>query len=344
MPTANFPLGGAVVPIGLFLEKQLTKTVNRLFEVKFDILWGLDASQNLHSAIGDLPLGLEYYEAYAKTDAGQMAELYDGTADDVPVVEVSLGKLGVVPCAMFIMGMHYNTIQLEKMRTAQAIGADVPTVNIVAAKQAAVADYFNRRMHNTVLYGYPLKGLRGIFSLAGIAETDTTFTPYKKASGEYTITTKQLYNDLSDLFFYQMDKMRLSNAGQLTAVFPPHLMRRLVEIYNDTSGLTIKQMLMSSEVGMGIGNIVSRNELKGSELNKYVWNESGTGFYPTTTDRIMFKANSYNLERHFFARRGYPVFQTSSIKYEQVYLEGTSGIFNFEPEYVSYYDFSNALV
>jgi hypothetical protein len=73
-------------------------------------------------------------------------------------------------------------------------------------------------------------------------------------------------------------------------------------------------------------------------------NEGNTAMYPTTNDRIIFKTSNYQLERHFFARKTFPVFQTSSTKYEQVAVSATTGIMVKDISKMWYLDFSNAIV
>jgi hypothetical protein len=330
-----------------FLKEQLTRTLPRLYEVNYTALWGLDNSLNFHQAIGDLPLGLDFLQAYYKEDAGQMAALYDGMGDDAPTVDVSLGKKEF-PAAVFIQGARWNLMDIEKLRVASEIRTDLPSVNIVAAKQDTVAAYFNRREHHTVLYGYPKKSIYGIFSQRGIATADSTFAPYVKASNAYTVSTAVLYEDLVDIIWQFVNRAKLTSPAQVQMKIPPRLGRRLVEIYKTTAGesvgMTVQQMLRSTELGLGINSITVHNELQGSELNKYVINEAGNGYYPTTSDRIVFKATTYNPERHFFARRPFEPFRRSTLEFEQVTIGATSGILNLEDEFVWYYDFSNALV
>jgi hypothetical protein len=332
--------------IGWFLKEQLTKTLPRLYEINYAQLWGLDSNLNFHVALGDLPLGLDFLEAYYKSDAGQMAALYDGFSDDAPTVDVSLGKK-TFPCAIFIQGARWNLMDIEKMRVASETRTMLPSINIITAKQDAVADYMNRREHHTVLYGYPKKGIYGIFSQRGIATADATFVPYTKTSGAYNISTAALYEDLTDIIWQFVNRAKLSTPAQVQMKVPPRLGRRLVEIYKTSAGesigMTVQQMLRSTELGLGINSISIHNELQGSELNKYVWNEAGNAYYPTSNDRIVFKATTYNPERHFFARRPIEPFRRGSLEYEQVTISSTSGILNFEEEFMWYYDFSNAL-
>lgn len=336
-------------PYGLFLAEQLTKTLPKLYRINYDDYWALNPQQSLHTAIADLPLGLEEIDAYSIGNTGQMAALYDGTGDDIPVVDVTLGKLPPVKVAIFVQGAFWTEMDLERMQVAMASNSLAPTMNIISAKQTAVADYFNRREHYTALYGYPKKGLYGIFSLRGIRTPDATFSPYVMNAGAYTLTTKELYDNLSDLIYYFMDRARLTSPSQVAMVVPPKLGRRLVEVYSDPignltgTGMTVKQMLSSTELGMGVSVITQRNELKGENLTLYVPNETNTGMYDAGYDRIMFKSIGYDLERHFYARNPKPIHQVTSLKYEQVTIGATSGIINYEPEKVWYYDFNNAV-
>lgn len=325
-------------PYGLYLAGQIKKTISKLYEINYDELWALDPSQNLHNAISDLPIGLEEIDAYAIGDTGQMAALYDGMGDDVPVVDITLGKLPSVKVAVFIQGCFWTEMELEKMAAATL---EIPSLNIVALKQKKVGDYLSRREHFTALYGYPNKGLYGIFSLRGLRVPDAAFQPYKKVAGEYSLTPAQLYEDLVDLIYSFMDRSKVSSPSQVQMVIPPKLARRLVQTDGTDQAMTIRQKLASTELGMGVNTIITRNELKGSNLALFVPNETNTGMYDQTYDRIMFKASSYVLERHYFPRKPKPVFQVNSLKYEQVSISATSGIVSYEPEKVMYYDFKN---
>jgi hypothetical protein len=342
-----FPAGGNTKIIGHFLEKSLTKTLNRIYETQYTKLWGTDPALNFHQAIGDLPLTLDYIEAYSKSDGGQMAALYDGTGDDVPVVELAIGSRKY-PAAMFIQGAHWNLLHVEKQRMAESLGQSVPTLNIITAKQDLVAEYFNRREHYTVLYGYPKVGIRGIFSQLGIATIDGTFQPYKKAAGAYTLTTALLYEDIIDILYAFMARAKLTSLAQIEIKIAPRLGRRMVEIYKTSAGesvgLTLMQMLQSTELGLGVTSVDVHNELAGDNLNKYVWNDSGTGMYPVTSDRMVLKAATYDPERHFYARRPFAPYQRSTLEYEQITVGATTGVINLVDESMMYYDYSNTQV
>lgn len=337
-----FPVN--VEKIGWFLKDQLTRTLPRIYETNYTRLWGLDNSLNFHIAIGDLPLGLDFLEAYFKSDAGQMAALYDGFSDDAPTVDVAIGKKEF-PAVIFIQAARWNLMDIEKFRVAQANRSDLPTLNIISAKQAAVGDYFNRREHHTILYGYPKRNVFGIFSQRGIATADATFQPYKKTNGAYNVSTAELYEDITDIIWQFVNRAKLISPAQVQMKIPPRLGRRFLEIYKTTAGesvgMTIQQMLRSTELGLGVNSIVIHNELQGAELNKYVWNEAGNGYYDSNFDRIVFKATSYNPERHFFARRPFEPYRRSTLEYEQVTIGSTTGLLNFEEESMWYYDFSN---
>jgi hypothetical protein len=330
-----------------YLREQLTKTLPRIYDVNYTQLWGLNNAINYHQSIGDLPLGLEFLDVWMKENLGQIPAIYDGNSDDIPVVDVEIGKKSY-KAAMFALANEWNILQIEKQRLADQLNTLIPSLNLITTKQDAVADYFNRGEHYTILYGYPKVGIRGIFSQAGIAQNDATFQPYKKAAGAYTVTTAQLLEDLIDIIMQFVQRAKLTSPSQVQMKIPPRLARRLIEMYKTTAGesigMTIQQMLKSSELGLGIGAIDVHNELQGSELNKYVPNESATGFYPTNRDRIVFKATTYQAERHFYARRPFTPYQRSTLQYEQVTIGATTGIINIYPEYYWYYDFDNSLV
>lgn len=330
---------------GVYLESQLTKYIPNFYQVDYSELWGLDPSLNFHRAVPDLPLGLKSIEYWTKDNIGTIPKLYDGYGDDIPVVDVEIGSTSV-KAGMFALATEWNLLQLEQERVAVAMGSMIPSLNLVAAKQDSLADFFNRGDHQLALYGYPKAGIRGIFSIPGINNIDASFTPYRKAAGAYTLTPSQLYADLMSLIRIFVSRARLSSPAMVQMKVPPILGERLNEFYQvsgSTVLLTLKQLLNSSQVGMGVASIDVCNELQGSELNKYVYNESGTGMFDAAYDRIVFKATSYTPERHFYPRRQYPAYQINTLKYEQVSIGASTGIINIKPEKIFYYDFSNVL-
>lgn len=331
---------------GLYLQQQLTKYIPNFYTVDYSELWGLDPTLNYHRAVPDLPLGLKQIEYWTKDNLGQIPTLYDGYGDDIPVVDVEIGN-NTVKAGMFTLATEWNLLQLEQERVAASMGSMIPSINLVAAKQDSLADFFNRGDHHLSLYGYPKAGIRGIFSIPGINNIDSSFQPYKKASGAYTLTTAQLYTDLVSLIRIFVSRARLSSPAMVQMKVPPILGERLQEFYQvsgSTVLLTLKQLLSSPDVGMGVARIDICNELQGAELNKYVYNESGSGFYSTGNDRIVFKATSYTPERHYYPRRLYPAYQVNTLKYEQVSIGASTGIINVKPEKMFYYDFNNTLV
>lgn len=332
--------------VNSYLANQLTQTLPRIYQVNQDILWGLNPALNFHRAIADLPLVAEEIQYFVQENLGQIPAIYDGNADDIPTVDVSIGGKKV-KAAMFALSTVWNILQIEKQRLAAQINNDIPSLNLVAAKQSAVADFFNRGEHYTVLYGYPKLGIRGIFSQQSSAQIDDTFTPYVKAAGAYTMNTATLYDDLVSMVYAFMSRARLSSPAQVQMKVPPALARRLVEVYKtsagESTGMTLMAMLKSVDLGMGIASIDTHNELQGSELNKYVPNESGTAMYSTARDRIVFRATTAEIERHYYARRPFPPYQRSTLEWEQVTVGATTGIINPFPEYIWYYDFSNAV-
>lgn len=341
------PLPVDIRKSSIYLKEQLTKTLPRIYDVNYEALWGLNSSLNFHQSIGDLPLGLEFIDVWVKENLGQIPPIYDANSDDIPIVDVEIGKKSF-RAAMFALANEWNILQIEKQRLADSLNAGVPSLNMVAAKQDAVADYFNRGEHYTALYGYPKVGIRGLFSMLGISTNDATFKPYKKTGGNYDVSTAQLLEDLTDILMLFVQRAKLTSPAQIQMKIPPRLARRMVEVYKTTAGesvgMTLSQMIKSSDLGLGVASVDIHNELQGSELNKYVPNESGTGMYPINRDRIVFKATLNTAERHFYARRPFTPFQRSTLHFEQVTIGATTGLINVYPEYYWYYDFDNSLV
>jgi hypothetical protein len=329
-----------------FLKEQLTKTLPRIYSVEYAELWGLDPTLNYHQATADLPLGLEQIDAWIKDNLGRIPALFDGQAGDIPTVDVEIGKKSF-KVALFALKTDWNLLQIEKERVANINNQFMPNMNLIATKQDAVADFFNRGDHNTILWGYPKVGIRGLFTQTGIATTDNSFTPYKKTSGTYDVSAMQLYEDFVAIINSFMVRAKLTSATRVQMKLPRKLHMRLLEIPTTSNGntiaggATIKQLLRSTEIGLGVSDIQEHDELHGATLNANAWNDSATGFLPANRDRIMFKAIGYQPQRSFYTRRPFSPFQLSTIDYEQITIGATTGIMNLQPEKTWYYDFSN---
>jgi len=143
-----------------------------------------------------------------------------------------------------------------------------------------------------------------------------------------------------------MSRAKLTSATRVQIKLPRKLHRRLLEIYqtangNMIGGATIKQLLRSTDMGLGVTDIQEHDELHGATLNQYAWNDTATGYLPANRDRIVFKAVGYNPQRNFYSHRPFQPFQLSTLDYEQITIGATTGIMNLQPEKTWYYDFSN---
>jgi hypothetical protein len=343
----------AVFPVnykqyGLYLTEQLTRYDQTLYELDFTELWGLDPSLNFHRAIADLPLGLEFLQSFAKGITGGMADEYDGTSDDIRVIEIDQARGQSFKAVIFARAVNWDFIELERQKTKELLGLSVPSINSVTEKLRLLGEFFNRRENFTVLYGLQERGVFGLFSQKGISTTETSFKPYIPFGTAGSLSPKQVYNDFVELVYAFRDKARLTTVRGIDIKVPPLLLRRLIENYydqaNQENGQTVLNMLLSPTSGLGINSITDHNELQGKELTKYVWNELNTAMYPITQDRIVFKASNYQPERHFYPRVTFPVFQKSSTKYEQVGMSASTGFMLKDPTKMAYLDFSNAKV
>jgi hypothetical protein len=339
------PLPIDITKTGFYLKEQLTKTLPNIYNVEYSDLWGLDPSLNYHQATADLPLGLEEINAWVKDNLGRIPALYDGQARDIPTVDVEIGKRAY-KIAVFALKTDWNLLQIEKDRLAAQIGQLMPSMNIVALKQDAVADFFNRGDHQVILWGYPKVGIRGLFTQTGITTVDTAFVPYKKTAGAFDVSSIQLYNDFVAIINNFMTRAKLTSATRVQMKIPRKLHMRLLEIYqtsngNMIGGQTIKQLLRSTEMGLGVTDIQEHDELHGVTLNQFAWNDTATGFLPANRDRIVFKAVGYNPKRSFYTRRPFNPFPLSTLDYEQITIGATTGFMSLQPEKMWYYDFSN---
>lgn len=341
-----FPAG--YKQIGTYLNEQLIKYDTALYELDFSELWGLDSTLNWANSVGDLPLGLEEIRYFAKGTTGGMAVEYDGVSDDIPVIEIDMAMMGKFKAAMFTRAIAWDWLELERQKVAEQLNQVIPSLNTVSEKLRLLGEFFNRREHFTILYGLQEKGIYGLYTQKGIASSDTLFKPYAKTGQNWVMSPRELYNDFRSLVFKFRDRSRMTSVRGIDIKVPPLLNERLSEMYydqaNQETGKTIKQMLLDPTVGLGINSITDHNEQQGSELNKYVWNEGNTAMYPTNQDRIIFKVSNYKIDRHFYARKTFPTFQTSSTKYEQVAVSATTGLMLKDTSKMWYLDFSNAAV
>jgi hypothetical protein len=340
-----FPTG--YTRMGTYIAEQTTKYDSALYELDFTEMWGLDPTLNAHKAIADLPIGLEAIKTYAKGITSGMADEYDGTSDDIKVIEVDFAQGQIFKTALFARAINWDWIETEKAKTADSLGQQLPTMNSVSEKIRLLGDFFNRREHFTALYGLQERGIYGIFSQKNSTIVETSFKPYIPFGTAGYIKPKQLYNDFVELIYMFRNRARLTSVRGIDIKVPPLLMRRLIEMYyddaNQENGMTVLSMLLDPTNGLGINSIVDHNELQGSELNQYVFNELGTAMYPTNNDRIVMKAAVYNPERHFFPRKLFTPFQKSTTKYEQVCISASTGVMYKDQSKIAYIDFSNAV-
>jgi hypothetical protein len=342
----QFPVG--YTRFGTYIAEQTTKYDTALYELDFTELWGLDPSLNFHKAIADLPIGLEAIKIFAKGITTGMADEYDGTSDDIRVIEVDFAQGQVFKTALFARAINWDWIESERQKTADQLGQQLPTMNSISEKIRLLGDFFNRREHFHALYGLQERGIYGMFSQKNCTVVETTFKPYIPFGTAGYIKPKQLYNDFVELIYNFRDRARLTSVRGIDIKVPPLLMRRLIEMYyddaNQENGQNILSMLLDKTNGLGINSINDHNELQGRELNKNLWNELGNAMYPLTSDRIVFKASVYAPERHFFPRKLFAPFQKSTTKYEQVCISASTGVIYKDITKLMYLDFSNAVV
>ena len=92
-----------------YLSDQLAINVGRIYNVNQDLLWGLNPDLNMHTAQADLPLVAEEMRMFYRENLGQIPAIYDGNADDIPTVDVSVGSR-TVKAAMFALASKWNIL------------------------------------------------------------------------------------------------------------------------------------------------------------------------------------------------------------------------------------------
>lgn len=313
-----------------------------VYSADTETYWGLDPQQNLHRAVGDLPLGVDLLEAYYELEETiGMADEYDLYSDDIKLVELDGYGLGKFNTVAFARAVNWTWGEINKYRTAQQLGALVESLNPVAAKLERLGKFFNKREHYTVLYGYPKRKIYGIFSQKGVNFQDAIFRPYVKAGDTYVISVRQLCADIKRIAYNALDRFKVRGLEQLNMGIPPILSERLTDPYVDERGNEIGTGL-SYLRNLGLTRITTYNELKGSNLAQYVPNEAETGMFDPAFDRIRFSPTTYTPERHFYTRKLFDPFQKSTLRFEQIAISQTSGVIYRDFNKIWYYDFSNA--
>ena len=319
--------------LGRYLKDQLVKYISNFFEIDQAEFWGLNLSLNFHVAHSDLPIGLEEIRYFAKQRFGQSA-IYDGVATDIPVVDVLMGELGRVPTAIFINAAKWNYFDLEKQKTAENTGLNVPTLNIVSESQSAMAEYLNRREHYTVLYGVEERpiGERKLYGIYNQPRANIVLS----SQNFYNLPTENLYTIFLDLIHQFIESSLVSSSKQIEIKIPERLMRKMAEPYNQVSGVTLYEMITGDKVGYGISRITSARENEGANLLEHKVRDD------SQYDRIIFKTTTPCLQRSFYARNTLPIFQINSLTWEQVSFSATTGVFCPRLNRLMYVDFKNS--
>lgn len=336
------PLPRNSTAIGRFLAQQFQRTDETLYRVNYENFWSLDNNQNFITVIPDLPLTLESFKAFSMTEYGSMPALLNGRglAFDFPVVDVALGELPEVPCAMFGLAMMWSQFDLDRMQNAIASNVTPPNFNVIQTKQEAVNLFFNLHEHETNLYGYQAGGkkLTGLFTQPDTRTLESGFIPYNGS-----MSSQQLYDDMIDLIYTFSERARLSNFSQITMMITNQLARELERDYifnSNSTGRSVMQKIQESRVGSGV-TIVVRNELKGSNLNTKIKLDDGSD-YPADNDRIMFYGTTANLRKHVYARDYAAPFQIDTYNWEVKVVSAQSSIMNYEdPQAIWYVDYPN---
>jgi hypothetical protein len=276
---------------------------------------------------------------FDQADNVGMADEYDLYSDDIKLVELEGLGFGKFYACAFARAINWTWGEITKYKTAQDTGSLIQSFNPVDAKLARLGKYFNKREHYTVLYGYAKRKLYGIFSQVGIATQDAIFKPLA-ATGQITI--RQLCQDIKNYVYFFMDKAELSALSQVKIGIDPQLYSRLSEPYVAANGEE-KGSGLNYLASIGINNFEVYNELRGSNLSKYVVNDSGLGMYDPAFNRIVFKSEAYTPERHVFPRKLFDPFQKSTLRYEQIAISGSTGIIFRDLSQLWYLDYNNSV-
>ena len=107
----------------------------RLYSVEKDKYWGLDPARNLHTAIADLPLGVDELTAYYEMSENiGMADEYDLYSDDIKLVELDGYGIGKFYTVVFARAINWTWGEITKYKTANDLNILVPSLNPISAK------------------------------------------------------------------------------------------------------------------------------------------------------------------------------------------------------------------
>lgn len=313
-----------------FVNKVLVQKLDSpvFYEVNLEDYWGLNPANSMHRAVADLPIMVDELEAWYRQSETGMADEYDLYSDDIRIIEIP-GEYASqrFPVIRFARAINWTWGEIERYRKAADLDILIESLNPVDEKLRLLGEYFNKREHYTALYGYPARRIYGLFSQKGVTRQDAAFQPYRTGAAKPTV--RELVLDIQAYVYYFMERANLTSPNQVIARIPPQLMRRLTEPYiaenGDEDGTGLSK-LRSADFGINLASLEVHNELKGSNLNLHVPNETESGMWDANFDMMMFKATTYTPERHFFPRKLFAPFQKSTLRYEQISISATSGI------------------
>lgn len=241
---------------------------------------------------GDLNFGAEE-QVFEYADRVGEASITSGSPDNVPFVEAFVNE-EKSPIVTIMAGYRYGVTELDKLEFAksngQLFGGNISTYRMEAALEA-----MQLKEHLLGCYGSPSNGIYGLFNNPNVpAYDETTLDVYDSAT-----TADDLHTWYVDTIHATIKAATLLTEAPKVILQPDRLTTKLCNTFrNSASDATAMDLIENTLKRLGIQQIVSRNELTASWLEKY-------GVLPSGTDKDMLFI--YDLDPSKLNRRISPV-------------------------------------
>lgn len=314
--------------IGRYIDDQL-KNRKGFYEVDTSTFWGLDPARNFTTRTADLKVGQRSLEFLNRIGYGT-ANIYDGKATDIPIVDYSMGA-GNVPALLLIDGARWNIFDLETEQTANESGIGTRH-NLIQTSLELMGEFLNRRENELMLFGDEDRNVYGILNQP-ITPVDYAVSNLYDAA----VTPIQIYNLFIGWIQQFVTQAKISTSRQIQIKIPERLMAKMSAPYSDaTPSITLYEMLTNQSKGYAVASIDSAIELEGQHLT------ANNVTIPANRDRIIFKTTGTVMECSFFPRKTTPVAIMSATQREIVSYSGISSVYTPRSNRLMYVDIKNA--
>lgn len=262
---------------GIFLARQLEQRLPQIYAKRYPDLWGINGE--IIPSTGDLEEGTDTIIAEFIETIGE-ANLMSDVADDIPLVDVSIGE-DKYPVVAPVTAFTYSIMQLNAAIKANR--------NLTSMKEMAAKRAIDEKGHKIAVFGSTKHKMPGLLNNSAVPLVDSTFNVAAANADE-----------LVDFVATQLNKVTTSSqqVEAIDTILVSDSMRKamVTKRLAGTSDSVLTYLLANygASTGGSLRRILAKNELAPSLLAEY-------GVRPDATkERMVFlPSNPDAVQRHF---------------------------------------------